>query len=263
MWAINRRVKALLGNALYRTGTYRKYWRNRAVIVVFHRIDDRYPSDPITCGVKQFNAYCDFFQRYFIVVSLGELLDKLRDGADISRHLVITFDDGYLDNARTAAVELKRRKLPACFFVTTGFLGTTTRAWWDRMRFVPSQWMSWDDVRQLHAEGFEIAPHTVTHPDLAYLSGAGSVSEILGSKEQLERELGVPARYFCYPFGGSDQISEENLALVRNVGFRCCFSACGGTVHPGADVYNLKRTSIISWYASPYQFGFEVLRNGH
>src|SRR3954469_24023108 len=105
MWMLNRRVKALAGHLLYRTGAYRRFWRDRAALVVFHRIDDRYPTDPITCGAREFRGYCDFFQRYFIVVPLGELLQRLRDGADISRRLVITFDDGYLDNYQIACGE--------------------------------------------------------------------------------------------------------------------------------------------------------------
>src|SRR4029077_8989614 len=107
-----RRARQFIGSLLYRSGTHRRFWKKRAAIVIFHRVDDRYVGDPITCSFAQFCAYCDFFQRYFIVVSLGELLDRLSSGQDISRHLVITFDDGYRDNARCAA-ELKRRGLPA------------------------------------------------------------------------------------------------------------------------------------------------------
>ena len=49
--------------------------------------------------------------------TLGELLARLSDGKDLGGHLVITFDDGYLDNYRNAAPELRRNGLPACFFV--------------------------------------------------------------------------------------------------------------------------------------------------
>jgi peptidoglycan/xylan/chitin deacetylase (PgdA/CDA1 family) len=260
MWMLSRRAKSLAGHLLYRTGAYRRFWHNRAAIVVFHRIDDRYPTDPITCGTREFRAYCDFFQHYFIVVPLGELLQRLRNGGDVSRLLVITFDDGYLDNYQIASAELKRRGLSACFFVTTGFLGSDTNAWWDRMRFVRSEWMSWDHVRELHAQGFDVASHTATHPDMAILSGPAAVEEIVRSKARVEQEIGAPAPYFCYPFGGSDQISDENREVVRRAGYECCFSAFGGTVSPGADVYNLQRTSIVSWFVSPYQFGIEILR---
>ena len=109
---VRRHVKAALGRAAYRSGMHAAAWRDRAVIALFHRVDDRYPSDPITCTRAQFTAFCDFFARYFIVVSLGELVDRLQSGADISRRLVITFDDGYRDNYTNAFPLLRELGLP-------------------------------------------------------------------------------------------------------------------------------------------------------
>jgi peptidoglycan/xylan/chitin deacetylase (PgdA/CDA1 family) len=253
-----RRARTVLGELLYRSRLHRALWKNRAVIVIFHRVDDRYLGDPITCSFEQFRAYCDFFQRYFIIVSLGELLDRLRAGRDISRHLVITFDDGYRDNAR-CALELKRRGLPACFFVTTGFVGSSRNAWWDSLRSIRSEWMSWDDVRSLHALGFELGPHTATHANLGAISGAEAVAEIVGAKELLERNLDAETHYFGFPFGRPEHMTDENRQLVRRAGFRSLLSAYGGTVQPGCDLFDLKRIGISDAYSSPYQWGFEML----
>lgn len=253
-----RRARAILGGLLYRSRLHRTLWRDRAVIVIFHRVDDRHVGDPITCSFEQFRAYCDFFQRYFIVVSLGELLQRLSAGEDISRHLVITFDDGYRDNAR-CALELKRRGLPACFFVTTEFIGSSRNAWWDSLRSIHSEWMSWDDVRRLHALGFELGPHTATHADLGAVSGEQAIAEIIGAKERLERELGAPTHHFGFPFGRPEHLSEGNRQLVRRAGFFSCASACGGTVRPGCDAFALKRIGVSDAYDSPYQLGFEML----
>lgn len=258
MWNINRRAKALLGIVLYRTALHRAFWKQRALIVVFHRVDDRFPADPLSRSVQEFRAYCEFFQRHFVVVSLGELLEKLQAGRDISRHLVITFDDGYRDNRTVAAVELRRRNLPACFFVTTGYVGSSENAWWDSYREVTTEWMSWDDVRALREQGFELGLHTMHHVDLGVVAGEQAVEEIVDSKACMEREIGGEAAHFCYPFGRPWQMSEENRALVRAAGYRCCLSAYGGTVRPGDDAYRLKRTALDTWYTSPYQFGFEV-----
>ena len=252
-----RRARQFFGSLLYRTGTHRRFWKKRAAIVIFHRVDDRYVGDPITCSFAQFCAYCDFLQRYFIVVSLGELLDRLSSGRDISRHLVITFDDGYRDNARCAA-ELKRRGLPACFFVTTEFIDSSRNAWWDSLRSIHSEWMSWDDVRALHALGFEVAPHTATHANLGTVSGADAAAEIIGAKERLERELGVKTEHFAVPFGRPEHLSDANRALVREAGFRSCVAACGGAVTPGCDSFALKRIGVSDAYSSPYQLGFEM-----
>ena len=75
--ALTRRIKSLLGRIAFVTQFYRIFFRNKAVIVLFHRVDDALARDPISCDRATFNAFCQFFGRYFIVVSLEELLDKL------------------------------------------------------------------------------------------------------------------------------------------------------------------------------------------
>jgi len=259
MWNLRRRAKSSFGYLLYHAELHRAFWRQRALIVVFHRVDDRFPHDPLSCSVARFHAYCDFFQRHFIVVSLGTLLEKLARGQDISRHLVITFDDGYRDNLVIAAPELRKRGLPACFFITTGYIGSSENAWWDTYRNVASEWMTWDDVRALHAQGFEVGLHTANHVDLGVIVDEQAADEIVAPKAQYERELGIPARFFCYPFGREWQITDENRALVRQSGYSCCLSAYGGTVRPGDDPFRLKRTTAAdTWYGEPYHFGLEV-----
>jgi peptidoglycan/xylan/chitin deacetylase (PgdA/CDA1 family) len=255
-----RRLKAALGHLLYRSGLYKLPWRHRALIVLFHRVDDRYPENGITCSRAQFAALCDFFARYFEVITLSELLELLRRRADVSRRLVITFDDGYRDNYQFAAVELRKRGLPACFFVTTGFVGSDQSAPWDAKHSIRSEWMSWDEVRSLRAQGFELGAHTVTHPHLGRVAGAEAVREIAGSKAQLEAEVGGPILHFAYPFGTPDHMTEANRAIVREAGFSCCLSAHGGTVRAGDSPFRLNRGVINMWSLSPYQLGFEAIQ---
>lgn len=128
---MTRRMNAGLGRLLFHCGLYKGLTRGKALIALFHRVDDRLVGNPISCTSREFRAYCEFFARHFRVVSLGELLHRLERGSDISRHLVITFDDGYLDNYEVAAGELIRLGLPACFFIATGVIGTRRVPWWD------------------------------------------------------------------------------------------------------------------------------------
>jgi peptidoglycan/xylan/chitin deacetylase (PgdA/CDA1 family) len=255
---VKRRIKSLLGRAIFNSGAYRRLLRGRAVIVLFHRIDDRYPGDPITLGTASFREFCDFFQRYFAVVSLPTLLAKMRHGEDISCNLVITFDDGYLDN-RSAADELSRRNLPASFFIATDFIGTHRVPWWDAKAGIDSEWMSWDQVRSLHRAGFDLGAHTKNHVDLSVVAGADAEEEIIGSARRLASETGASIDLFSYPYGRAHQISEENRELVRKAGFVCCPSAYGGVVRAEDDPFRICRTPITTWHTSPYQFGLEAI----
>jgi peptidoglycan/xylan/chitin deacetylase (PgdA/CDA1 family) len=257
---MKQQIKAVAGHLMYRSSAHRLRWVGRGLVVVFHRIDDRYPNDPITVTRKAFERYLDFFVTYFRVVSLSELLAKLANNGDISRHLVITFDDGYLNNWSVAAPELAARGLPACFFIATGFIGSDKDAWWDAARGVRSEWMTWDQVRALRSAGFELGAHTISHVNLGASDDVTARREIVGSKTQLETETGDRVRHFAYPFGGVDHLGAEQRAMVKAAGFSSCLSGYGGTVRQGDDPYSVRRLGINSdWFRSPYQFGLECL----
>jgi peptidoglycan/xylan/chitin deacetylase (PgdA/CDA1 family) len=253
----SRLFKSLLGRFVYKTGAHDPMWRDRAVITAFHTISDARPT-PISCSRDEFAQYCDFFARHFRVVSLTELLNRLAEGRDISRHLVITFDDGYKDNIEVAAEELERLALPACFFVTTDFIGSDHVPWWDAEHGIASRWMTWDDVRELHARGFEIGAHTVTHPDLGQTTPEVAELEVATSMARIERELGVPPTHFAYPYGRLENLREESRLRLRRLGLRSCLSCCGGTVEPDSDPFRLERVGISPWFLSVYHFGFET-----
>lgn len=254
-----RWIKHGLGRALSRFGVHRTALRDRAVIALFHRVDDRLEGDHLSCSRAEFEDWCGFLKRHFTVVSLTELLDRVRRGQDISGLAAITFDDGYLDNHRNAAPILRRFGLPASFFVATEFIESDTVPWWDEELTHRLEWMTWDDVRDLSAQGFDVGAHTMNHVDLGVVGPEEAEREIRGSLERLEHELGRPVPHFSYPYGRREQITPENRERVKHTGFVSCLSAYGGLVRPGDDPYTIERTPVSPWYLSPYQFLFEIV----
>lgn len=254
-----RLVKTGLGWTLYRTGLYRLWFRNRAMILLFHRVDDEPLENPLTCSSPAFDTFCGFLSRYFDVISLSQLLDLLERGESLDRRLVITFDDGYSDNREKAAPILRQHGLTACFFITTDLIGTAETAWWDAEIGVRSRWMDWSDVRDLAGMGFEIAAHTRTHVDLGTVGGEEALAEIEGSGLRLRSELGHEIPLFSYPFGRRENITGDARRYVRETGFRCCCSAYGGDVRPGSDPFDLRRLPVERNHRSPWQLGFELL----
>lgn len=251
-------IKRLLGGSVFASHLAAFFLRNVAVVVAFHRVNDLDDADPLAISVDTFERHCRFFSRYFTVVALRDLVDKLEQGAPIDRHLAITFDDGYRDNYENARPVLERLNLPATFFIVSDWVGTETVPPWDRQRRVRHPWMGWDEVCDLHARGFEIGAHTRTHPDLGRASQAHAYQEIAGARRVLEDRLGSPVRSFAYPYGGPEHLNEPNRAIVRTAGFKCCCSDFGGINPAGTDPFHLRRVPITRWYASPHQFGFDV-----
>ncbi len=232
--------RSLLGPALKQFVVSRSVW-----VVAFHRVDDLGFPDPLTCGISHFQQYCEFLARTFKVIPLSRQLDRLGH-KDCGGTLSITFDDGYLDNFQHAAPILERLGLPATFFIATGFIGTDQVAWWDRTLPQAPAWMDWDHVRSLHARGFEIGCHTVTHADFGSLSADEALRELAESRHRLREELGCEADLFAYPYGGQGNMNETNLQVVKGSGLRCSLSCFGGVNAIKAEPFNLKRVPINS-----------------
>ena len=252
-------AKSLAGRALHASGLHRALLRDTGVIVAFHRVNDRTAGDALSVSVDAFERLCGFFARYYDVVSLGDLVARLEGGQNIARQLAITFDDGYLDNYEQAAPILEAYQLPATFFITSQFIETDTIAWWDAEISPPLPWMSWAQVEELASRGFSIGGHTRTHANLGEIAGDAASKEIAGGRQELEAKLGQPVDLFAYPYGRVDAIVEENRALVREAGFRCCVSCHGGTITNRSDPFRLERVPINGWFADPFQFGLEVV----
>lgn len=255
-----RKAKSMLGRLLFASGRYRSAFEGRALVTCFHSVASN--GSALSCTAQEFAAYCDFLKRYFDVIDLGELLDRLESGASVGGAAVITFDDGYLDNATVAAPILQARGLPATFFLATGFIGTKHQAWWDAEAGVTSEWMSWEHAVTLRDAGFSIGAHTRNHVDLGSVSAEVATAEVIASVADISAALGEAPTLFAYPFGGRDNITDDVRDAVRAAGLRCCPSSFGGLVTGASDPYTLRRVPVTTWYQSPYQLGFEVARSG-
>ena len=258
---ISKRIKALLGGASGISGVYARDFRSKMVVVAFHRVNDELEADGLTVGSAKFEAFCKFFREHFRIVPLSEQVAGCRAAKDMGGTLSITFDDGYRDNFEIAVPILSRLGLSATFFLTTAYIGSSVTAPWDRALTRAPGWMTWDQIRSLKARGFDVGAHTDTHIDLGTAEPATIRAELRTCREKLEREVGGDISLFAYPFGGVKNISPASLQLVREAGFTCCLSCYGSVNPPVTDPFHLARIGIAEWFASPHQFGYELVHN--
>jgi peptidoglycan/xylan/chitin deacetylase (PgdA/CDA1 family) len=254
-----KRIKSLMGRAADACGLLVRDFSSKMVIVTFHRVNDQMEPDGITCTAATFEAFCRFFQAHFRIVPLAEQIAGCRSGRNTAGTLSITFDDGYRDNAEIAAPILRSLDLPATFFVVTGFIGTDYTAPWDAHLARPPQWMDWNHLRALRDQQFEIGAHTDRHIDLGAADPAAIRADLARCRAKLQEELAAPVRLFAYPFGGRRHIQPGSVELVREAGFECCLSSCGGVNAPVADPFQLNRINVGGWFETPHQFGMEIM----
>lgn len=224
------------GFAQARDRLYARSGRGRLTVLTYHQVKD--PADDYsTVGTAAFREQMQFLKEHYRVVPLAEGVTALSQIGRAERLIAITFDDGYLDNATIAAPVLQSLDLPACFFVSTDMIGTTQPFPHDVWQGRPAQQhMSWDDLRWLVAQGFEIGSHTCSHADLGAISLAEATRELRSSRHRLERELKIPIRLFSFPYGHRRNMRADTWEAARREYAICC-GADGGhntaPLHPG------------------------------
>ena len=93
--------------------------------------------------------------------------------------------------------------------------------------------MSWDRIRELHRLGHEIGSHTSTHRILQGVDTETVDRELRESKAEVEREIGAPVRYFCYPNARYDEVSAARVTSCGyQRGFRMHNLRVGAATHP-------------------------------
>jgi peptidoglycan/xylan/chitin deacetylase (PgdA/CDA1 family) len=104
------------------------------------------------------------------------------------------------------------------------------------------RFMSWDHVRQLVKDGFEVGAHTVNHAILSRVPLKSAEEEILVSQARVREETGTCCPVFCYPNGkASDFTSEVQEICARN--FAAALSAEPGHARR-EDRFELRRISV-------------------
>ena len=103
-----------------------------ALILLYHRVAEL-PTDPQLLAVTpaHFGEHLEVLRRRARPLSLEQLHGRLGDGGIPRRSVVLTFDDGYADNAENAEPLLGRHDVPATVFVTAGAVRAAREFWWD------------------------------------------------------------------------------------------------------------------------------------
>lgn len=225
-------------------------------VLMYHRIADLTEYDQLTVDIATFETQMSQLAQSSKVISLDDALEVLRDGKKLRRpRVVISFDDGYLDNLENALPILERYRLPAIIFITTRFADQTQSH--PRYPGANTLHLNWDQLRRLASHPLiTLGSHTLSHPYLQSVSADLSRSEIVESAIQLEKQLNQPMKYFCYPSG---DYSDRELAILSDSTYHAAVTVAPGVNVPGKfSPFELNRTEVTA-RDKPMMFRLKLL----
>jgi peptidoglycan/xylan/chitin deacetylase (PgdA/CDA1 family) len=88
--------------------------------------------------------------------------------------------------------------------------------------------MTWDQVREMAANGIEFGSHTLTHPIMTRITREQVTHELVESRRLIELELGKPVVTFAYPNGGPEDFNPEIITELKVAGYKMAFSLMPG-----------------------------------
>ena len=118
--------------------------KRRALIVLnYHRIgnacDTPYDPGVFSATAEEFEWQIAYLKRRFYMTTLEEAVAMANGDIPLRTSVLVTFDDGYLDNFTLAFPVLRSYGLEAVFFLPTSFVGTNHVPWWDVVAYIIKQ----------------------------------------------------------------------------------------------------------------------------
>lgn len=145
--------------------------------------------------------------------------------------IMISFDDGYLDNFMNAYPLLQKYEMTAAFYIITSMIGEEDR-------------LAAGHIRQMAANGMSIGSHTVSHRSLADLEREEAANELSLSRAYLEGLLQKSVDFVAYPKGS---YNESTAAAASETGYCGGFSVLPGTCSRDTNPFVLRRIPVFSF----------------
>lgn len=139
-----------------------------------------------------------------------------------------TFDDGLQNQYTQAYPELKKRGLRATFAIIGSKVGGMVQSSQDEEGSPGTPAMTWGQLREMAAEGFEIASHGWEHLKLTTLSEEAMHYEVEHNDEVIKENVGQKPLTFVYPYNAKTEDIQAYVEANR-VGSRTSQYSLGGT----------------------------------
>lgn len=207
---------------------------NRGVPVLYYHSVRESADNEVIITPENLKAELQYIQdEGYTTLTMNELSAYLLHNSPIpKKSIVITFDDGYMDNYYNAFPILKALNMKATIFCITSNLDG-------------SYYLSKEAITEMLNSGIDIESHTVNHIKLNELPYDKQLRELQESKKTLEEITGREVYAIAYPFG---HFNDDSIKAAKAAGYKLGFTTNRGLSDRDDDPFKLDRIYISSNY---------------
>ena len=194
----------------------------RVPTVMYHHVQPRnqFPSGYDPGGwvsTENFSRDMAYLKAHGVnPVGHQEILDRANNGTPLPPNPVfLTFDDGFVTYISHALPILLANDFHSVNAIVTRRVGGSST--WAVPEWPLMSLMTWSQIKDCQRQGMWMGSHTQTHIDLNL--EPNKAYEIAGSRNDMQNEMKVHPRYFCYPWGMGGKRNQTILNQVSSAGY--------------------------------------------
>ena len=199
-------------------------------VFCYHSVNPNAYNNPAIITPDCLKSQLTFIKKQgFNTLSINDLYSYLSNNSEIpQKSILITFDDGYMDNYYYAFPILKELNMKATIFCITRDLDG-------------KYYLSNEAIKIMSANNIDIESHTFSHKKLSSLTYENQLKELEKSKKDLESITGNKVTAIAYPYGDYNQ---DTLKAASKAGYQLGFSTQNGFVKQKDCIFKLNRIYI-------------------
>jgi glycosyltransferase involved in cell wall biosynthesis/peptidoglycan/xylan/chitin deacetylase (PgdA/CDA1 family) len=195
------------------------HWnRGKIRVLIYHNVVPDTTAFPYALTPAEFERQIALIKKKYNPVHLDES-GAIVGFAPDRINILITFDDGFINNYQYVFPILVKHGLKATFFlivdcVETGATPVIAERYSRSTAETGTEYrtVSLSQIQEMMAAGMTFGSHTFTHTDLTQTDWAEGISIARGSAEKLGAVLGREVKLFAFPWGRYKRGQPEALA---------------------------------------------------
>lgn len=207
-------------------------------ILLYHHVR-RLPANAsavwrnLTVTPEAFEAQVKYLvDQGYHTIYFSDLIAYFNAGVPLpARPIILTFDDGWIEQYTVVYPILQKYCLTATFFPPVNWVNNGGG----------KQVISWAMIEEMSRGGMEFGSHTLNHHLLNQQTENQIMEQLVGSKAELEKHTIRPVVALAYPGGG---YNKSALALAPKAGYGAAVGITAGPDQARSDLFLLRRSTV-------------------